>query len=102
MMALQKAQEGSGSAGRAGLNHSFQNLRKNKKRSRFESAFGFPLLSCKGYAARWRWAFLFLASRFASTPYLAPGYGLCEASPVALPFTPSGRVRREYTTTTFY
>lgn len=72
---------------------------KNKKRSRCESAFGFPLLSFRGYAARWRWALFVLASRFASTPYLAPGCGLCEASPAALPFAPSGRVRREYTTT---
>ena len=49
-----------------------------------------------------RWAFLFLASRFASPPYKPQGLVLCEASPAALPFAPSGRVRREYTTTTFY
>lgn len=102
MMALQKAQEGFGQRLPRRAIKSFQNLRKNKKRSRCESAFGFPLLSFRGYAARWRWALFVLASRFASTPYLAPGSGLCEASPVALPFAPSGRVRREYTTTTFY
>ena len=31
--------------------NSFQNLPEKQKRSRCESAFGFPLLSCRGYAA---------------------------------------------------
>lgn len=73
MMALQKAQEGFGQRWPRRANHSFQNLRKNKKRSRCESAFGFPLLSFRGYAARWRWALFVLASRFASPPYKPQG-----------------------------
>lgn len=54
---------------------------KNKKRSRCESAFGFPLLSFKGLRRVARWALFVLASRFASPPYLAPGSGLCGAWP---------------------
>ena len=97
MMALQNALEGKGSAGRAGLNPAFENLPEKQKRTRLNALLVSPC--CRARATPLvRWALLFLASLFASTPYLAPGYGLCEASPAALPFVPSGRVRREYTT----
>ena len=64
-----KPRRGRAALAAPGLVLHFKISKKNKKRSRLESAFGFPLLSCKGYAARWRWALLVLASRFASTPY---------------------------------
>lgn len=69
MMALQKKPRRGRAALAAPGYQIISKSPKNKKRSRCESAFGFPLLSCKGYAARWRWALLVLASLFASTPY---------------------------------
>ena len=81
--------------------NSFQNLPEKQKRTRLNALLVFPCCRA-GATPLVRWAFLFLASRFASPPYLAPGSGLCEASPAVLPFAPSGRVRREYTTAAFY
>ena len=66
---------------------SFQNLPKNQKRTRLNALLVFPCCRA-GATPLVRWALFVLASRFASTPYLAPGSGLCEASPVALPLIP--------------
>ncbi len=43
-----KAQEGSGSAGRAGLNHSFQNLQKTKNALCAKALLVFPGLTAPG------------------------------------------------------
>ena len=92
---------GYGSAGRAGLSNHFK-ISLKIKNALGGMRFWFPPAVVQGLRRVVRWALLILASRFASPPYLAPGSGLCEASPAALPFAPSGRVRREYTTAAFY
>ena len=66
LMALQKALEGWGSAGRAGLNHSFQNLQKTKNALCAKALLVSPCCRA-GATPLVRWAFLFLASRFASS-----------------------------------
>ena len=98
MMALQKkAQEGVGQRWPRRAINSFQNLPEKQKRTRLNALLVSPCCRA-GATPLVRWALLFLASRFASPPYKPQGSVLCEASPVALPFAPSGRVRREYTT----
>ena len=86
-----------GSAGRAGLNPSFQ-ISLKIKNALGEYAFGFAPVVAQGLR---RWVavgFSFLGIPVCLNAVLIPASGLCEASPVALPFAPSGRVRREYTT----
>ena len=49
MMALQNALEGSGSAGRAGLNPAFENLPEKQKRTRLNALLVFPGLTAPGW-----------------------------------------------------
>lgn len=97
MMALQNALEGVGQRWPRRAINSFQNLQKTKNALGVKALLVFPCCRA-GATPLVRWAFLFLASRFASPPYKPQGLVLCEASPAALPLIPSGRVRREYTT----
>ena len=71
-MALQKALEGSGSAGRAGLSNHFKISKKQKTLS-VRKRFWFPPAVVQGLRRVARWALLFLASRFASPPYKPQG-----------------------------
>ena len=53
--------------------NSFQNLPKNQKRTRWNALLVFPCCRA-GATPLVRWAFLFLASRFASPPYKPQGW----------------------------
>ncbi len=89
LMALQKRPGGVGQRWPRRAIKSFQNLPKNQKRTRWNALLVSPCCRA-GATPLVRWAFLFLASRFASPPYLAPGSGLRSAWPFGgLP--PGGR-----------
>jgi hypothetical protein len=72
MMALQKALEGIGRRWPRRAIKSFQNLRKNKKRSLCECAFGFPLLSFKGLRRAVAVGFACLGIPVCLTPVFSP------------------------------